>query len=192
MFYSNTDDPRDEWYGMRNPPRIYWLGMAVSAIWLAGYMLIYPSIPFLHTHWLGWGFSGGCQPWTAICQMQQSEEKLRNPRRKYLERIEVGTASELARDIELRDFALRAGRVPFADHCAGCHRPIGRISGKEAIATALNDTVWSYGGSLSDIQRSICSKEIHPFGLPARLSTLDGKVLALYVYASASASEQGR
>lgn len=76
-------DLRDEWYGfdrayIQNPPKIYWFGMWLSAIWLVVYLLIYPSIPlpWAQTHWQGLGVPNGCQPWTAICEMQQDERAL--------------------------------------------------------------------------------------------------------------------
>jgi hypothetical protein len=43
-------DLRDEWYGfdrgfLNQPPKIYWVGMIASALWLVIYLLLYPSIP---------------------------------------------------------------------------------------------------------------------------------------------------
>jgi len=80
------EDLRGEWYAeydiysasINRPPRIYWIGMLLSAIWLVGYLIIYPSIPMVtsHGYWQGIGIPGGCQPWTAICEMQKAQDEL--------------------------------------------------------------------------------------------------------------------
>jgi hypothetical protein len=79
-------DLRSEWYAefdvyaasINRPPRIYWLGMILSVIWLICYLIIYPSIPMVtsYGYWQGLGVPGGCQPWTAICELQKSKEEL--------------------------------------------------------------------------------------------------------------------
>lgn len=86
-------DLRSEWYAefdvyaasINRPPRIYWLGMILSAIWLVGYLIIYPSIPMVtaHGYWQGIGVPGGCQPWTAICEMEKAQSELNEVREKY-------------------------------------------------------------------------------------------------------------
>ena len=83
-------DLRSEWYAEFNeyaasinrPPRIYWLGMVLSAIWLVGYLIIYPSIPMVtsHGHWQGTGMPGGCQPWSVVSDLRDAESGRRNQR----------------------------------------------------------------------------------------------------------------
>lgn len=79
-------DCRAEWYRDFDPlaaskphiPRIYWLGMLASAIWLVAYLLIYPSIPLPGGHSRGIGEPGGCQPWTAICEQEIKQRTIPN------------------------------------------------------------------------------------------------------------------
>ena len=122
-------DDRAEWYSeyfhyspyVNQPPKIFWIGMIASGLWLVIYLIIYPSIPLLSTHWQGLGVPGGCQPWTAICEMQQGEKLLQDVRGGHLERIRRASVVELLANEEVSEFMSRAGKVPFAENCAGCH-----------------------------------------------------------------------
>ena len=96
-------DDREEWYSdylrytayINQPPRWYWIGMIASALWLVIYLLVYPSIPLLHSHWQGLGVPGGCQPWTAICEMQHDEKVLQDVRGNYFDNIRKTSSVEL-------------------------------------------------------------------------------------------------
>jgi len=183
------EDLRDEWYGfdrpyINSPPKIYWLGMVLSALWVLGYLLIYPSIPFAfsQTHWKGIGMPGGCQPWTAICEMQQAEYKLNAVRGGHLDKILAIPVADLAENREMVEFVSRAGRVVFADNCAGCHGRLGiGIAKLAGLAPALNDAVWLHGGDVQSIQLSIRNPALHPAGLIQRYDETATKLLAVYV-----------
>lgn len=189
---AGREDLRGEWYREYDPysvfaprpPRLYWLGMAVSAVWVVAYLLIYPSIPlvFAQTHWKGIGMPGGCQPWTAICEMQQAEYKLNAVRGRYLDKLRVIPVADLAEDQEMVEFVSRAGRVVFADSCAGCHGQLGTgIAKFPSLAPALNDTVWLHGGDVQSIQTSIRNPSVHPAGLIRRNDETATKILAVFV-----------
>ncbi len=183
-------DNRGEWFRewdpwsrtFHNPPRWYWLGMAISALWIVIYLLIYPSIPLMGGHWQGLGVPGGCQPWTAICEMQQGEEVVDAVRGQYLDRIRTASVQEIAADADLSDFIRNAGRVRFGDHCAGCHGKHGAGIVDVPIAPVLNDEVWLHGGDVQAIWQNIQNPVIHPFGLVKRNDELSAKILAVYVY----------
>lgn len=187
----DREDLRDEWYGfdralIQGPPKIYWLGMVLSAFWVLGYLVIYPSVPLttLNTHWKGLGMPGSCQPWTAICEMQKAEDVLNDVRGNYLKRIREGSVAELSTDQDVKEFISRAGKVRFEDNCAGCHRKKGAgIAKAPDIAPALNDNIWLHGGDVQAIKLSIQDKAVHSFGIADRLDGTATKVLAIYVYA---------
>lgn len=181
----NREDLRDEWYGfdrgfIQNPPKIYWFGMWLSAIWLAVYLLIYPSIPlpWAQTHWRGLGVPNGCQPWTAICEMQQGERILADVRGRYLDRINNQTVSELAADLDTLAFIDRAGYVSFADHCAACHGKLG--AGIPNLAMPAFNHASTSG--ISEMDQKLQNPAQHPFGLTERYDATQLKLLAGYVY----------
>jgi len=186
----DREDLRDEWYREWNlyaawipkPPPIYWIGMALSAIWLVAYLVIYPSIPTLNTHWQGTGMPGHCQPWTAICEMLKAEEELNEARDREFNKIRATSAVELAEDSEVSEFISFAGRVRFEDNCAACHGKKGAgIADMLELAPALNDKIWLHGGHVQAIKESIQSPVIHPFGLVQRIDDASAKMLAVYV-----------
>jgi cytochrome c oxidase cbb3-type subunit 3 len=194
--YSKTElndrvDNRGEWFRewdasasfIYRPPNWYWVGMVFSAIWIVGYLLIYPSVPLLTTHWKGLGVPGGCQPWSAICEMRETERGLDAVRGGYLNKIRVSPVEELANDLALGAFIKRAAKVPFAENCAACHGTHGAgIAALPNFAPALNDEIWLYGGSVQAIERSIKRAEVHPFGMAIRTDEVRAKMLAVYVY----------
>lgn len=187
MTTKDRGDLRDEWYGfdlayVNRPPNIYWIGVVLSAFWLLGYLLTYPSIPTLKTHWQGIGIPGHCQPWTAICEMQRAEEELNEVRGRYLNKIRAMSAVELAEDIEMSEFISRAGRVRFEDNCAGCHGKNGTgIVKSSGMASVLNATTWQHGGDVRSIKASIQNPTVHRFGLAQRNNDSSAKILAVYV-----------
>lgn len=184
-------DTRGEWFRewdiyaghFNSIPTWYWLGMALSALWLVVYLIIYPSIPLLTSHWQGLGVPGGCRPWTAICEMQVAQAKLDSVRGPYLEKLGTTSVEAIAADSELGAFVSNAGRVPYVEQCAGCHGRAGDgLSQSDHLGSALNDTIWLHGGEIRDIKASIQDAAIHPFGLTARIDELHAKLLAVFVY----------
>lgn len=189
-------DLRAEWYRewylyysayagwIPRPPPINWIGMALSAIWLVAYLVIYPSIPLPtpRTHWQGIGMPGHCQPWTAICEMQKVEEELSEIRGKYFNKVLATSVVKLAEDREMSEFISRAARVRFEENCAACHGTSGAgLASMPDFAPALDDNIWLHGGDVQAIKKSIQNPTIHPFGLVQRNDDLDAKMMAVYV-----------
>jgi cytochrome c oxidase cbb3-type subunit 3 len=186
------EDLRGEWYRewdsysafVYRPPKIYWLGMFLSGVWLVAYLFIYPSIPlvFSNSHWKGVGMPGGCQPWTSICEMQNSENKLKEIRGRYIDVINTASVSELASNSDMTEFTRRAGKVLFEDNCAGCHGRNGAgVADLHAFSPILNDQFWGHGQDVQSIKDSILSPSIHSFGLSERTNETNAKILAIYV-----------
>jgi peptidoglycan-associated lipoprotein len=126
-------DLRSEWYAEFNeyaasinrPPRIYWVGMVLSAIWLVGYLIIYPSIPMVtsHGHWQGIGMPGGCRPWTAICEMQRAEDELNEIRRNTPSRQREKSTGELAASVADAELRLLERQSVYFDFDTSAIRP---------------------------------------------------------------------
>lgn len=178
-------DTRGEWFrewdvysfSVNRIPRWYWLGMALSAGWIVVYLLVYPSLPGISSHWQGLGVPGGCQPWTAICEMQQAQTELDEARGRYLERIRNRSVDEVLTDRELSEFAIRAGRVSYSDNCAGCH---GRAGIGTKAGPPLNEGL--HGATVLAIQNSIRNPAVHPFGLASRMDETTARLLAIHIY----------
>ncbi|MDD2774438.1 MAG: hypothetical protein PHU06_00635 [Gallionella sp.] len=180
----DREDLRDEWYGfdqayIQNLPKIYWVGLWLSAGWLVMYLLIYPSIPlpWAQTHWQGLGVPNGCQAWTAICEMRQGERAFADVRGRYLDQINDQTVVELAADLALLEFIDRAGYVTFADHCAACHGKFG-AGLPNMPAPALNQ---AHIDDVSRIYAQLQNPVRHSFGLTKRWDATQLKLLAVYV-----------
>lgn len=184
-------DIRSEWYRewyqaetsgwVYRLPRIYWLGMLSSAIWLVVYLLIYPSLPLPGGHWEGLGVPGGCQPWTALCELGKAESELEDVRGKYLKKVSELSVADLAQSSEMREFIGHAARVRYVDQCSGCHGVSGeKFAWASPPALPLN---WIQQGAWMEkkIKRNIMSSKTHPFGLVERIEEIDAKMLAIYV-----------
>ena len=70
-------------------------------------------------------------------------------------RLLASFADELPPDARLHDYARKLAKPAFAEHCAGCHGPIGRNKAKIGVPD-LGRGVWLYDfGRVSDIERTI-------------------------------------
>lgn len=156
--------------------------MVLSALWIIGYLIIYPSVPLpmSQTHWKGIGMPGGCQPWTAICEMQQAEQELIQIRGSYLSKIRTSTMDELAADAGMMEFITRIGRVYFADNCASCHGNQGEgvASLRESVPPLCENP---HRTDVQAIQGNIQSLTTHPFAYSKRHDETFSKIMAVYV-----------
>jgi cytochrome c oxidase cbb3-type subunit 3 len=77
---------------------------------------------------------------------------------------------------------LEAGKATFASTCAACHGDDGK--GKiEFGAPDLTDKVWIYGGDAQSILMSVRNgRQGHMPTWENRLSAVDRKILALYIF----------
>ncbi|MEK7811405.1 MAG: hypothetical protein AAB278_06270, partial [Pseudomonadota bacterium] len=97
----------------------------LSALWLVAYVLIYPAIPFAASHSPGLGVPGGCQPWSAICEMRQAEQELQLLRGDVPGKIEQTPVEQVWANAASREYSRHTGRVLFGENCAGCHGKFG-------------------------------------------------------------------
>jgi len=77
---------------------------------------------------------------------------------------------------------LAAGKAVFAANCASCHGDEGKGS-TELGAPDLTDQLWIYGGDPQSIYTSVWGgRQGHMPTWEARLSPVDRKILALYLF----------
>jgi cytochrome c oxidase cbb3-type subunit III len=135
-----------EWDGVRElntPLPRWWVNLFyVTIAWAIGYMVVYPSLPWVQG-WFGY--------WSRA-ELTRSLDDQRAQRAVFVSRIERTDLAAIRTDAELLNFALAGGRQVFADNCAPCHG----AGGAGAVGYPnLADDDWLWGGALSDIHRTI-------------------------------------
>lgn len=135
-----------EWDGVRElntPLPKWWVNLFwVTIVWAIGYAAVYPSLP-----WLGGWFG-----YWSRAELSRSLDEQRGQRAGFVARIEKTDLQQIRADAELLNFALAGGRQVFADNCAPCHG----AGGAGALGYPnLADDDWLWGGTLSDIHRTI-------------------------------------
>jgi cytochrome c oxidase cbb3-type subunit 3 len=135
-----------EWDGVRElntPLPRWWVNLFyVTIAWAIGYMVFYPSLPWVQG-WFGY--------WSRA-ELTRSLDDQRAQRAGFVSRIERTDLAAIRTDPELLNFALAGGRQVFADNCAPCHG----AGGAGAVGYPnLADDDWLWGGTLSDIHRTI-------------------------------------
>jgi mono/diheme cytochrome c family protein len=125
---------------------------------------------------------GGCQPWTAICEMKQAEDELNNVRGRYLAVVRTSSVLELAANAGMADFIASAGRVYFADNCAGCHGKQGEgIAALHGIAPPLSEASGLPRSDVQAIKGKIGDLTKHTFANNKWQDDTISKILAVYV-----------
>ena len=135
-----------EWDGVRElntPLPRWWVNLFyVTIAWAIGYMVVYPSLPWVQG-WFGY--------WSRA-ELVRSLDEQRSQRAGYVARIEQADLASIRADSELLNFALAGGRQVFADNCAPCH---GAGGGGAVGYPNLADDDWLWGGAMPDIHRTI-------------------------------------
>jgi cytochrome c oxidase cbb3-type subunit 3 len=139
-----------EWDGiqeMDNPLPRWWLyvfyaSIAVSLL----YYVLYPSIPFFHSH------TTGVLDYTERKALDGELATARAAQATYIHQIEAKTPGEIRADANLLNFALAGGKAAFAVNCAPCHGAGG--AGRPGFPS-LADDEWLWGGTLDAIQQTV-------------------------------------
>jgi cytochrome c oxidase cbb3-type subunit III len=138
-----------EWDGLKElntPLPKWWLYVFYATIVFAiVWAIAYPSLPV----------SGvtGATGWIAREAVVQDVARQNAAREPMLARLRDATPQQIAADPELRAFALGAGRIAFANNCAGCHGAGGQ--GAAGGFPSLADDDWLFGGDFEQIQLTI-------------------------------------
>lgn len=180
---NNSEKPQDtghEWDGIReltNPPPRWWMiALHASWIWCVVYFFLYPSIPLINES------NKGFLEWTQIKEYKEAVAENEAVKAPYLDKLKAMSASAIAADPELRNFAESAAKAVYGDNCAACHGTGGE--GAEGLFPALADDDWLYGGDLETIMETIADGRMgnmpaHDWLEPDQLNELTDFVLAL-------------
>lgn len=148
--HTGKDTTGHEWDGLKEldtPLPRWWLNVwIVSIVFALGYMVLYPSIPLGRTYFkglLGWSSQTAVAEAVAVMDARHDTD---------MKRIGALPIMQVAADPKLKEVAMQAGRIAFAENCQPCHGPggVGRVG-----YPPLDTNFWLWGGTLPDIQRII-------------------------------------
>lgn len=191
-----------EWDGLKElntplPKWWFWTFVA-TAIWGAGYALVYPSVPWINTYYPG--LIGYSQRDVVTADVKALEAR----RAGVMAKLKTVPLAEVKQDEALYAVAMAAGRMAFAENCQACH---GAGGGGRPGFPALAGDAWIWGGSLEAILHSVTVgiRSVHPdsrigqmprFGAdailkPAEIDAVTDFVMALYRPGGQPASASG-
>lgn len=151
---SGTDTTGHEWDGIRelNTPLPSWwlLVFAICVVWAIGYMVVYPSVPYLWSG--GKDYFRGLAGYSDRTAVDQEVAGGRRIHAAAMARIADLSFDEITQSAELKAVALASGRSNFVRNCQLCHGPGG--SGRPAFPALASDR-WLWGGTLEEIQTTI-------------------------------------
>lgn len=139
-----------EWDGIRelNTPLPKWwvYVFAATIIWSVGMFILYPALP------LGTHASKGLLGYSSRAEAMAGVAEMRALHEAQMQKIATLGFADIEKDPALREVALTAGRVIFANNCQPCHGPNGE--GRPGFP-ALDTDVWRWGGSVEAIAQTI-------------------------------------
>jgi cytochrome c oxidase cbb3-type subunit 3 len=148
--FSGRDTTGHEWDGLRElntPLPKWWLWtFVVTCIWAAGFCVLYPSVPSLHSYFKGvFGYS-------TRASVDADVQALAAQRATVMDKIKATPIEQVKDDPALMAMATTAGRIAFGINCQPCHGAGGE--GQPGFPTLASDS-WIWGGKLADIQKTI-------------------------------------
>lgn len=146
-----AEDTGHEWDGIRelknDPPRWWMILFLLTPVWIVGYFLLYPSIPFI-----GGTSNKGLLGWTSVREYHKGRQEILDIRAPFEKKIAGMTAKEILNDPEMANYAVTSIKQTFGDICAKCHGTGGQGTFGYPI---LADDDWLYGGTIEKIQETI-------------------------------------
>ena len=140
-----------EWDGIKelNTPLPKWWLYTFYATIVFGvvYTVLYPAWPTLSAH------TRGALGWT---QRQELADKLDQEQQRLapvMAKIQETDIAAIRENPELMGYVMAAGRVAFADNCAGCHGAGG--AGAAGGFPSLADDDWIWGGTPDQILQTV-------------------------------------
>lgn len=148
--HSGVETTGHEWDGIKelnNPMPRWWLWtFYVCIIWSVGYWFVYPAWPTLS------GNTKGAAEWTQYKKLAEEQQEIVVRRGQYLQDFKKASFDEILNNQGLYEFAIAGGKAAFKDNCATCH---GSGGAGAAGYPNLNDDDWIWGGSLSEIYKTL-------------------------------------
>jgi cytochrome c oxidase cbb3-type subunit III len=185
---TGTETTGHEWDGIKElntPLPKWWVYVWVASIvWAAGYVLLYPSLPY------GTGYFHGLLDYSSRTAVTQAVGRMDARRDVYMKKIEAEPFAVVLKDPQLMQVAETAGAITFAENCQPCHGQggEGRI-GYPALAAGA----WIWGGTLPEIQQTITygirsgdpkarDSQMPPFGTAGMLTPAQIQDVASFVW----------
>ncbi|MCC7425663.1 MAG: cytochrome-c oxidase, cbb3-type subunit III [Alphaproteobacteria bacterium] len=140
-----------EWDGIKelNTPLPKWWVIItwITVAWSAVYCVLYPSWPSLSS------YTGGTLGYSQREEVARALQAAQAQHAPMVQRVTAASIEDVRRNPELLGYAMAAGRIAFANNCAGCHGAGGQ--GARGGFPSLADDDWLWGGKLADIQQTI-------------------------------------
>jgi cytochrome c oxidase cbb3-type subunit 3 len=147
---TGTSTTGHEWDGIRElntPLPRWWLWLFYATIvWGIGYIIVYPAIP------LGSSFTKGLFGYASRNAIEEDVAALNRLRGDKMAALATTPLADIAKNPQLQQVALAAGKAAFGNNCAPCH---GTGGGGTKGYPNLVDDQWMWGGSLEQIQQTI-------------------------------------
>jgi cytochrome c oxidase cbb3-type subunit 3 len=147
---TQTETMGHEWDGieeLNTPLPRWWLYTFYACIAFAvGYAVVYPSVPLLHeaTH--------GTAGWTSRSSYAAEMKAEAAQRAPVLAALAKTPIEDLPKNPDLMRQAVAGGRAAFKVNCVQCH---GAGAAGSVGYPNLNDDDWLWGGSLTEIQKTL-------------------------------------
>lgn len=139
-----------EWDGIHEydkPLPKWWLYTFYASIAFAiGYSVLYPSVPWIHTHF------AGLLGYTQRDEVRREISEASLNQKVFRDRLRTASLKDIRQDPELFGFATLGGRAVFNENCVPCHRAGG--AGAKNYPNLADDD-WLWGGSLDEIAKTV-------------------------------------
>lgn len=146
--HKNYETTGHEWDGIQEyeKPDPLWLRYLfyITLFFSLAYWLLYPSWPAQQ--------ADGALDWSSYKQLEASIEEIEKIREKYSLEFNKASFEEIFKDEDLLNFALRGGKIAFANNCAMCHGAGGNGNVGYPNLTA---GAWIWGGKVEDIHQTL-------------------------------------
>lgn len=147
---TQTETMGHEWDGieeLNTPLPRWWLYTFYACIAFAvGYAVVYPAVPLIHeaTH--------GTAGWTSRSSYAAEMKAEAAQRAPVLAALDKTPIEDLPKNPDLMRQAVAGGRAAFKVNCVQCH---GAGAAGGVGYPNLNDDDWLWGGSLTEIQKTL-------------------------------------
>jgi cytochrome c oxidase cbb3-type subunit 3 len=147
---TGQDTTGHEWDGIKElntPLPKWWLyTFYFCIVWGIAYTVLYPSWPGLSSHF------NGTSGWTRRGELAEAVTAQKAAQADTRAKIVATPIEDIRKDPALMGYVQAAGRVAFADNCAGCHGAGG--AGAVGFPTLADDD-WIWGGKPEQILQTI-------------------------------------
>lgn len=147
---SGVDTTGHEWDGIReldNPLPRWWLWIFYATIvWSIGYCIYYPAVPLINSATQGIG------GYSSRAELHQAMAAAEEGRADLMAQIAATDVEDIAKNDNLRRFAVSGGASAYKVYCSQCH---GSGAAGSPGYPNLNDDVWLWGGTVEAIHQTI-------------------------------------